>query len=159
MHCHCNIICCLILPLKINNEVYLCTLLLSFRQYKPQWPITHVGCWFCKSMPTRHFYPTESSAEKYGPWNKAAEVCWLSGEVWEVLRGIQTCKQWLIVFEKIVLFSTNIFKDLWILITIVPILGGETVFKHLCITYIVNRFLNWESSSRCRCIQQGEGDI
>ena len=30
-----------------------------------------------------------------------------------------------VVFEKIVLFSTNIFKDLWILSTIVPI-GGET---------------------------------
>ena len=37
--------------------------------------------------------------------------------------------------EKIVHFSTNMFKDLRILSAIVPILGGETIFKHLFITY------------------------
>ena len=81
----------------------------------------------------KEFYPKESSAVKYGRWNKATEVCWLSGEVWEVLRGIQTYMQWLIMFEKIVHFY--MFKDLRILSAIVPILGGETVFKHLFITY------------------------
>ena len=42
------------------------------------------------------------------------------------------------MFQKIVHFSTNMFKDLRILSAfeaIVPILGGETVFKHLFITY------------------------
>ena len=33
------------------------------------------------------------------------------------------------MFEKIVHFSTNMFKDLRILSAIVPILGGETVFN------------------------------